>query len=178
MRTSVALVATALLLPQLAVHAQDKNGPGLFKVEFNIRDGGDTAAKGGRRFTLLMEPNRKAVFKVGSRVPVATGSFQPGSAGGNPMVNTQYTYVDVVVNIDCLVSEMNGRLAMHGELDLSSVAERDAASRAANPNPTVVQTKLVLDTAVELGKPTVVAAIDDPANQRQFQVEATVTRVN
>src|SRR5207249_5137963 len=49
-----------------------------------------------------------AKLKIGQRIPVATGSFQAGvgvgSAGGagfvNPLVNTQFTYLDVGVNID------------------------------------------------------------------------------
>jgi general secretion pathway protein D len=45
---------------------------------------------------------QKASLKIGSRVPVATGSFQPGigGVGINPLVNTQFQYIDVGVNID------------------------------------------------------------------------------
>jgi general secretion pathway protein D len=49
-----------------------------------------------------------AKLKIGDRIPVATGSFQAGvgvgSTGGagfvNPLVNTQFTYLDVGVNVD------------------------------------------------------------------------------
>ena len=46
--------------------------------------------------------NEKATLKIGDRVPVATGSFTPGvGAGGiSPLVNTQFQYLDVGVNID------------------------------------------------------------------------------
>jgi len=174
-------MAAAVLLPQLAVHAQDRKGPATYRVEFTIREGRDVAAKGGRHYTLMADADRKAVFKVGNRVPVASGSFQPGvgGVGVNPLVNTQYTYLDVGVNIECVVSEMNGRTAMHGDLDLSTVMQPDAPRSGANPpNPTVVQTRLQVDTAIEPGKPTVIGAIDDPATARQFQIEALVTRVN
>ncbi|HYL12803.1 MAG TPA: cohesin domain-containing protein [Terriglobales bacterium] len=45
---------------------------------------------------------QKASLKIGQRVPVATGSFQPGigGVGINPLVNTQFQYLDVGVNID------------------------------------------------------------------------------
>ncbi|HEU5403648.1 MAG TPA: secretin N-terminal domain-containing protein, partial [Terriglobales bacterium] len=45
---------------------------------------------------------QRAQLKIGSRVPVATGSFQPGigGVGINPLVNTQFQYIDVGVNID------------------------------------------------------------------------------
>jgi general secretion pathway protein D len=49
-----------------------------------------------------------AKLKIGDRIPIATGSFQAGvgvgTAGGaglvNPLVNTQFTYLDVGVNVD------------------------------------------------------------------------------
>lgn len=45
---------------------------------------------------------QKASLKIGQRVPVATGSFQPGigGVGINPLVNTQFNYIDVGVNVD------------------------------------------------------------------------------
>jgi hypothetical protein len=179
MRLRVALIAAAMLLP---AYAQERNfGPATYKVEFNIRDGNDAAARTPRHYTMLIQPGRKANFRVGNRVPVATGSFQPGVAGVgvNPLVNTQYTYIDVGVNIDCTINEVNGRIEMHGNLDLSTIQKTEAPPNAANPpNPTVVQTKLDLDTVIEPGKPAVIAAIDDPVTTRHFQVEATVTRAN
>jgi len=44
---------------------------------------------------------QKAVEKIGQRIPVATGSFQPGigGVGINPLVNTQFQYQSVGVNI-------------------------------------------------------------------------------
>src|SRR5579864_740230 len=46
--------------------------------------------------------NQKASLKIGQRIPIATGSFQPGigGVGINPLVNTQFQYQDVGVNID------------------------------------------------------------------------------
>src|SRR5256714_11673044 len=45
---------------------------------------------------------QKASLKIGDRVPVATGSFQPGigGVGITPLLNTQFQYLDVGVNID------------------------------------------------------------------------------
>jgi general secretion pathway protein D len=45
---------------------------------------------------------QKSTLKIGQRVPVATGSFQPGigGVGINPLVNTQFNYIDVGVNVD------------------------------------------------------------------------------
>jgi general secretion pathway protein D len=68
--------------------------------------------------------NQKASLKIGQRVPVATGSFQPGigGVGINPLVNTQFNYIDVGVNIDVTphvhgTDEVTLKLAM----DISAV---------------------------------------------------------
>src|SRR5580658_1657093 len=67
-----------------------------------------SAVMGDSDTKLLQNPqiraldNQKASLKIGDRVPVATGSFQPGigGVGINPLVNTQFQYLDVGVNID------------------------------------------------------------------------------
>src|SRR5437667_300483 len=45
---------------------------------------------------------QKASLKIGDRCPVSTDSCQPGTGGVgiNPLVNTQFQYLDVGVNID------------------------------------------------------------------------------
>jgi general secretion pathway protein D len=69
--------------------------------------------------------NVKATLKIGEKEPIATGSFQPGVAGVgvNPLVNTQFTYQDVGVNVEITprVHE-NGDVTMHIDLDISTVA--------------------------------------------------------
>src|SRR5262249_51895259 len=68
--------------------------------------------------------NVKAVLKIGDREPTATGSFQPGigGVGINPLVNTQFTYIDVGVNVEITPRvHDNGEVSMHVDLDISSV---------------------------------------------------------
>jgi general secretion pathway protein D len=72
----------------------------------------------------------KASLKIGERVPVATGSFQAGvgvGVGGgagvvNPLVNTQFQYLDVGVNIDVTPRvHPDGDVSLTLSLDVSSV---------------------------------------------------------
>src|SRR5438270_2885144 len=67
---------------------------------------------------------QKATLKIGDRVPVATGSFQPGigGVGINPLVNTQFQYLDVGVNIDITPRGHGGRqVTLKMSLDISAV---------------------------------------------------------
>ncbi|MGH9580541.1 MAG: secretin N-terminal domain-containing protein, partial [Terriglobales bacterium] len=70
---------------------------------------------------------QKASLKIGDRVPVATGSFQPGigGVGINPLVNTQFQYLDVGVNIDITPKVHADReITLKVMLDISSVTSR------------------------------------------------------
>jgi general secretion pathway protein D len=67
---------------------------------------------------------QKASLKIGDRVPVATGSFQPGigGVGINPLVNTQFQYLDVGVNIDITPRvHANGEVTLKMTMDVSAV---------------------------------------------------------
>ena len=67
---------------------------------------------------------QKASLKIGQRVPVATGSFQPGigGVGINPLVNTQFQYLDVGVNIDLTPKvHANGDVTLKITMDVSEV---------------------------------------------------------
>jgi general secretion pathway protein D len=67
---------------------------------------------------------QKASLKIGDRVPVATGSFQPGigGVGINPLVNTQFQYLDVGVNIDITpFVHADREIGLKISMDISSV---------------------------------------------------------
>jgi hypothetical protein len=179
MRARNALLAIASLAALLPLHAQstNKEGPQLYRVEIDFRDGNDAGSMTDRRYSLLVTESRKAVFKVGSKSPAVSGSAQ--SQTGNTVVSTEITYLDVGVNIDCVVVAVgtSSKVALHGSLDLSTISgEAQVASGVRNP--VIRQTKLDLDATLELNKPTVLATIDDPITARKLQVEATVTKAN
>src|SRR5882672_3893405 len=71
-----------------------------------------------------------AKLNIGDRVPVATGSFQAGvgvgSTGGagfvNPLVNTQFTYIDVGVNVEITPRvHPNHEVSLKMKVEVSSV---------------------------------------------------------
>jgi len=63
MRTKAVLFLTTLLIPALPVIGQEKGADsGVYKVEFNIHDGSDAAAKTGRsKGALVREALRRQV---------------------------------------------------------------------------------------------------------------------
>jgi hypothetical protein len=171
MRIAAPLIFASLLASALPVGAQEKKEsatPAVYRVEFNIRDGSEAAAKAGRRYAMLIEANGKGTFRVGNRVPIATGGAQVG----------QYQYFDVGVNIECRLRESNGKVDLNADIEVSNIVEHEKGAAAIPPNPTVSSIRLSVGTIVDLGKPALVASIDDPVTMRRFDVEATVTKVD
>ena len=85
----------------------------------------DTKTKVLQSPQLRSVDGQKVSMKIGEREPTAGSSFQPGlgsGAGLSPLINTQFNYLDVGVNVDILphVHE-NGDVSMQINLDISSV---------------------------------------------------------
>jgi len=84
----------------------------------------DTSTKLIQKPQIRAVDGQKASLKIGDRVPVATGSFQPGigGVGINPLVNTQFQYLDVGVNIDITPKvHANNEVTLKVTMDISSV---------------------------------------------------------
>jgi general secretion pathway protein D len=79
---------------------------------------------------------QKASLKIGDRVPVATGSFQPGigGVGINPLVNTQFQYLDVGVNIDITPHiHADREITLKVTMDISSVTGQSSIGGISQP---------------------------------------------
>jgi len=79
---------------------------------------------------------QKATLKIGERVPVATGSFQPGigGVGINPLVNTQFQYLDVGVNIEITPHvHQNGEVTLKLVMEISSVTGQASIGGISQP---------------------------------------------
>ncbi|HLI84784.1 MAG TPA: cohesin domain-containing protein, partial [Bryobacteraceae bacterium] len=116
--------------------------------------------------------NSKASIKIGEREPTATGSFQPGigGVGINPLVNTQFTYIDVGVNLDVQPQvHENDEVSMHVELDISSVA--GYVNLGGINQPIIQQNKVVHDLRVREGEVSLLAGLS------QSQDTNTVTGI-
>src|ERR1035441_8240124 len=96
---------------------------------------------------------QKATLKIGDRVPVATGSFQPGigGVGINPLVNTQFQYLDVGVNIDITPRVHAGReISLKMVLDVSAVTSH--VSIGGIDQPVIGQRKIGHDIRLKDGE--------------------------
>ena len=84
----------------------------------------------------------EAKLKIGDRIPIATGSFQAGVGVGavgtaglvNPLVNTQFQYQDVGVNIDITPRvHPNHEVSLKTKIEVSSVTGQSAIGGISQP---------------------------------------------
>ena len=111
--------------------------------------------------------NQKATLKIGERVPVATGSFQPGigGVGINPLVNTQFQYLDVGVNIDVTPHVHADReITLKISMEISSVVNQ--ANIGGISQPVIGQKKIEHEIRLKDGESSLIGGIFDDSQSK------------
>ena len=113
--------------------------------------------------------NQKASLKIGERVPVATGSFQPGigGVGINPLVNTQFQYLDVGVNIDVTPHVHADReVTLKITMEISSVVGQSSIGGISQP--IIGQKKIEHEIRLRDGESSLIGGIMDDAQTKSL----------
>jgi len=104
--------------------------------------------------------NEKATLKIGDRIPVATGSFGAAAGGGgvSALVNTQFQYLDVGVNID-----ITPHIHSENEVTLKMTLEVSSVSGTENiggiSQPVIGQRRIEHETRLQDGEVNLVGGI-------------------
>ena len=105
--------------------------------------------------------NQQASLRIGDRIPIATGSFQPGvgGVGVNPLVNTQFNYTDVGVNVDLQPKIHNDReISIHVEIEISNV--RGFQDIGGIEQPIIGQRTISHDIRLEEGEASILGGLN------------------
>ena len=133
------------VLPSISGAANGTTGGGftLGNFAFGVSGGSFTFLATDSNTKLLQNPqiralnDQKATLRIGDRVPIATGSFQPGMVGGggvSPLVSTQFQYLDVGVNIDITPHIHSDReVTLKMTLEISSVTGSESIGGITQP---------------------------------------------
>ena len=137
-----------------------------YRADFVISQLEDGKRINARHYSMLLNTGGWNQIKIGTKVPVSTGSSFQGQS--------QFQYLDVGTSIDCKLIESGDDLAIDVHSDFSNLS---APEEQHSPQPIIRQVSLSGNTLVISGKPVVIGVVDDPSSHRQFQLEATVTRL-
>ena len=109
---------------------------------------------------------QQAKLNIGDRVPVATGSFQAGVGVGstagagfvNPLVNTQFQYIDVGVNVEVTPHvHPNRDVSMKVQIEVSSVTGQ--ATIGGIQQPIISQRKIAHEIRLKEGEVSILAGL-------------------
>jgi general secretion pathway protein D len=104
--------------------------------------------------------NEKTTMKVGDRIPIATGSFGAtgGTQGYGALVNTQFQYIDVGVNIDITPHiHSDSEVTLKMTLEISSVT--GTQNLGGINQPVIGQRRLDLESRLQDGDVNLVGGI-------------------
>ncbi|HWC19404.1 MAG TPA: hypothetical protein VG498_20495 [Terriglobales bacterium] len=155
-----------------AQEAKPRSQSEAYKVEYVFSEWQDNKKINARTYTLLVRPMDKASLRLGSRVPIAVGIFAPGNTKENA-IPTQFQYLDVGMNIDCVVEPLDSDVILSTTVEVN----RLAPEQAKEVHPIVRQTKIQVRDLVPVGKPTVLSNADEVDGTGRFQIEAAVTKI-
>jgi general secretion pathway protein D len=130
---------------------------------------GDTDTKMLQNPQVRALDNQKATLKIGERVPVATGSFQPGigGVGINPLVNTQFQYLDVGVNIDVTPHVHGDReVTLKITMEISSVVGQSSIGGISQP--IIGQKKIEHEIRLSDGESSLIGGIFDDSQTKSL----------
>jgi general secretion pathway protein D len=130
---------------------------------------GDTDTKMLQNPQVRALDNQKATLKIGERVPVATGSFQPGigGVGINPLVNTQFQYLDVGVNIDVTPHVHGDReITLKITMEISSVVGQSSIGGISQP--IIGQKKIEHEIRLRDGESSLIGGILDDSQTKSL----------
>src|SRR6202522_3658853 len=130
---------------------------------------GDTDTKMLQNPQVRALDNQKATLKIGKRVPVATGSFQPGigGVGINTLVNTQFQYIDVGVNIDVTPHVHADReVTLKITMEISSVVGQSSIGGISQP--IIGQKKIEHEIRLKDGEPSLIGGIFDDSQTKSL----------
>jgi len=178
----VALISIGVLCDQCAARAQDepkKEAPAQtakvqpvqpYRLDFAFNELADGKIVNTRHYSMNLTAGESNEIKIGTRVPVVSGST-PGA----PAV--QWQYVDVGTNIWAQLREHGDEWVLAVRSEVSNLDLGSDTEHVGGQNPVIRQIKLSGSTLLVVGKTILIGSMDDPNSKRQFQLEVIVTRL-
>ena len=129
---------------------------------------------GVQHYAIIMVSGQETTLKLGNRVPVATGSYSSGgsnSAGAG--VQTQFTYVDVGMNIAVTLTTMGDGAMLRSNAEQSSVAPQPSDVGGVN-EPIIRQSSLRSESFLAPGKSQMLGSLDIPGSTSHLNIDAVI----
>ena len=177
---ALALGFTASAWPQAPASKPVDNTamtPQTYRVTYTITEMDGTKRIGLQHFSMTADMGgRDASLKLGSKIPVLTGSYSNG--GSAQGVQTQFTYLDVGMNIDASLNRLADGIQVRSKVEQSSVSDEKSKTLELGNEPIIRQTVLQNTAFLTLGKPIMLGSLDIPGSTHHYDIEIVLDLVH
>lgn len=142
-----------------------------YRLTFTITESDGGKKIGVQHTAMVVENGQRTTMKNGSKVPVATGSYNTAGAS----TQTQFTYLDVGINIDATLNEVAGGAQLKAKVEQSSATEDKEI--AGIHEPVVRQSVMEGVSLLQVGKPEIVGSLDITGSTRHLDIEVVMEPV-
>jgi type II secretory pathway component GspD/PulD (secretin) len=143
----------------------------VYRLTYTITEMDGGKRIGNQHFAMVLTAGQRTVVKQGSKVPIATGSYNEGNSGAQ----TQFTYLDVGLSFEATLDEYGNGARVRSKVEQSSIAEEKSGVGA--QDPIVRQTVMEGTSFLTRGKPMVLGSLDVPGSTRHLDVEVVMEQV-
>jgi type II secretory pathway component GspD/PulD (secretin) len=162
-QNAIVMTATAehIALAQKLIHDLDlpkKN----YRLTYTVTEMDGGKQIGTQHYAMILASGQTTSLKLGNRVPVTTGT-------GN---QTQFTYIDVGMNIDATLTGMGDNAMLKSSVDQSDAAPQKPD--AAIQQPIIRQASLRGESLLAPGKSIALGSLDIPGSTSHLQVEVVM----
>jgi type II secretory pathway component GspD/PulD (secretin) len=146
-----------------------------YRLTYTLTESDGGKKIGVQHLSVIAVAGARTTLKNGSKVPVATGSYGASTGSTSPGVQTQFTYLDIGMNIDASLDQMENGVRLKSKVEQSSVAE--LPSGAGPADPIVRQSVLEGVALLTPGKPELLGTLDITGSTRHLEIEVVMEPV-
>jgi type II secretory pathway component GspD/PulD (secretin) len=139
-----------------------------YRLVYTITETDDGKRIGSQHFAIIVVSGARTTFKNGSKVPVQVSA----SNLGNATSKTDFTYLDVGLNIDASLDESVNGIRLRTKVERSSVAEERVVGGV--DDPVIRQTVLEGTSILTPGKQVMLGSLDVPGSTRHLEMGVVV----
>jgi len=141
--------------------------PTTYRLTYTLTEMEGSKRLGIQHFSLTVNPGRDGRIRLGSKIPVITGSSKPEN-----QTLTQFQYVDVGLNISVRIREIAASVSLDSNVEQTSVSEEQ--STVGRSDPVIRQARLENTALLTPGRPVMLGSLDVPGSTRHVDIEVVV----
>jgi type II secretory pathway component GspD/PulD (secretin) len=136
-----------------------------YQLTFTLNESGSGNPASSRHIAMVIQVGNKSEVKLGSKVPIVTGSFDDQTS----KANTQVQYEDVGLMIEAWLDSSGDSLRLHTKVEQSNVS--DEKSNVGIQDPVLLQSVFDGSSTLVEGRPQVLGTLETPGGSGKVEIE-------